>query len=275
MVPLGATLFGQLSLSACAEWLWSGYAVKHPDLKIIMSEGGIGWVAMLHDRLENIVDRSGYGHYFPGDLRPGRNPAPQLLVLDDRRPVDALARATTVGVDHITFESDYPHGDGTWPDTQAVFGEVFGGLPARRDREDLPRERGRAVPPPAAAARQPARGRHPRPGRGRRYLSAAYRGAHVQLDLPVLAAGASATFSPPVGEESVLVLLAGSVDWNETPAQRTDVFASPASAVYLPPGATVDVGRGSAPSSRSRRRSDARCCRATTRPISSPRSESS
>ena len=65
MVPLGATLFGQLSLSACAEWLWSGYAVKHPDLKIIMSEGGIGWVAMLHDRLENIVDRSGYGALLP------------------------------------------------------------------------------------------------------------------------------------------------------------------------------------------------------------------
>ena len=70
MVPLGATLFGQLSLSACAEWLWSGYAVTYPGLKIIMSEGGIGWVAMLHDRLENIVDRSGYGSYFPGDLRP-------------------------------------------------------------------------------------------------------------------------------------------------------------------------------------------------------------
>ena len=34
-VLLGATLFGQLSLSACAEWLWSGYAVKHPDLKIM------------------------------------------------------------------------------------------------------------------------------------------------------------------------------------------------------------------------------------------------
>ena len=26
-----------------------------------MSEGGIGWVAMLLDRLDNIVDRSGYG----------------------------------------------------------------------------------------------------------------------------------------------------------------------------------------------------------------------
>ena len=28
------------------------------------------------------------------------------------------------------FETDYPHGDGTWPDTQPVFAEVFGGLPA-------------------------------------------------------------------------------------------------------------------------------------------------
>jgi predicted TIM-barrel fold metal-dependent hydrolase len=127
MVPLGATLFGQLSLSACAEWLWSGYAVKHPNLKIIMSEGGIGWVAMLHDRLENIVDRSGYGEYFPGDLRPAevlhRNF--WFSTIDDP---STLSTRDVVGVDHITFESDYPHGDGTWPDTQQVFGDVFGGL---------------------------------------------------------------------------------------------------------------------------------------------------
>ena len=128
MVPLGATLFGQLSLSACAEWLWSGYAVKHPDLKIIMSEGGIGWVAMLHDRLENIVDRSGYGHYFPGEMRPA-----EILhrnfwfsTIDDP---STLSTRETVGVDHITFESDYPHGDGTWPDTQLVIEKLWGHIP--------------------------------------------------------------------------------------------------------------------------------------------------
>ena len=48
MVPLAATLFGQLSLAACAQWLWSGYAVRHPDLRIAMSEGGIGWLSLIH-----------------------------------------------------------------------------------------------------------------------------------------------------------------------------------------------------------------------------------
>ena len=32
MVPLGATLFGQLSLAACAEWLWSG--LRRPPPRI-------------------------------------------------------------------------------------------------------------------------------------------------------------------------------------------------------------------------------------------------
>ena len=117
-----------------------------------MSEGGIGWVAMLHDRLENIVDRSGYGSYFPGDLRPAevlhRNF--WFSTIDDP---STLSTRDTIGVENITFESDYPHGDGTWPDTQQVFADVFGGLTDRRDREDQPRERRRAVPSPAAAAR--------------------------------------------------------------------------------------------------------------------------
>jgi predicted TIM-barrel fold metal-dependent hydrolase len=130
MVALGATLFGQLSLAACAEWLWSGYPVKYPDLKIAMSEGGIGWVAMLHDRLENIVDRSGYGRYFQSkELRPAevlhRNF--WFCTIDDP---STISTRHTVGVDHIMFETDYPHGDGTWPDSQAVFDQFYGSLPA-------------------------------------------------------------------------------------------------------------------------------------------------
>ena len=126
-LQLGATLFGQLSLGACAEWLWSEYPVKHPTLKVAMSEGGIGWVAMLLDRLDNIIDRSGYG--LGWDERPAdvlkRNF--WFCTLDDP---STIATRHRIGVENILFETDYPHGDGTWPDTQAVVEQAWGDLPA-------------------------------------------------------------------------------------------------------------------------------------------------
>jgi hypothetical protein len=33
-----------------------------------------------------------------------------------------------VGVDNITFETDYPHQDGTWPNSRKVATEIFGHL---------------------------------------------------------------------------------------------------------------------------------------------------
>jgi predicted TIM-barrel fold metal-dependent hydrolase len=135
-IQLGATLFGQLSLTACAEWVWSGWAVKQPNLKIAMAEGGIGWVAMLLDRLENIVDRSGYALDGFGGLRPAdvlrRNF--WFCTIDD--PSTIVTR-DVIGVDHIMFETDYPHGDGTWPDTQALIEQVWGELPVDELRKML------------------------------------------------------------------------------------------------------------------------------------------
>lgn len=126
VLQLGATLFGQLSLTACAEWLWSGYPVKHPDLEIAMSEGGIGWVPMLLDRLENIVDRSGYGQGW--ELRPAEVLRRNFwfCTIDDPSTIDLY---DVIGVDHIMVEVDYPHGDSTGPDTQKVIADAWGHLP--------------------------------------------------------------------------------------------------------------------------------------------------
>jgi predicted TIM-barrel fold metal-dependent hydrolase len=130
-LQLGSTLFGQLSLLACAEWVWSGHPLRHPDLKIAMSEGGIGWVAMLIDRLENIIDRSGYG--LGWDIRPAdvlrRNF--WFCTIDDPGTIDTRHH---IGVDRIMVEVDYPHGDSTWPDTQEVLRKAWGHLPASEMR---------------------------------------------------------------------------------------------------------------------------------------------
>jgi predicted TIM-barrel fold metal-dependent hydrolase len=152
VVPLAATLFGQLSLHACAEWLWSPWLLEHPGLKIAMSEGGIGWVAMLHDRLENIVDRSGYGQYFGSDeLRPAdllrRNF--WFCTIDDP---STLSTREVIGVDRIMWEQDYPHGDGTWPDAQLIVDELWADLSpdelARMTHENAAELFRHPLPPP-------------------------------------------------------------------------------------------------------------------------------
>ena len=130
-MELGASLFGQLALQSCAEWLWSGYPVRFPNLKFAMSEGGIGWVAMLLDRLDNIMNRSGYGQ---GWRDPDHSPSDVLrrnfwfCMIDDP---STISTRDAIGVENIVFESDYPHGDGTWPDTQRVIHEVLGDLPVQ------------------------------------------------------------------------------------------------------------------------------------------------
>lgn len=135
MLELGATLFGPMALSACAEWLWSGWAVRYPELKIAMSEGGIGWVAMLMDRVDNLMSRSGYG---TGWQDKECSPSDTLrrnfwfCMIDDP---STISTRHAIGVDNILFESDYPHGDGTWPDTQGVIDAVLGDLPVDEIRK--------------------------------------------------------------------------------------------------------------------------------------------
>ncbi len=34
-----------------------------------------------------------------------------------------------IGLDHIMVESDYPHADSSWPDTQLVLAQNWGSLP--------------------------------------------------------------------------------------------------------------------------------------------------
>ncbi|MCH2171431.1 amidohydrolase [Myxococcota bacterium] len=128
-MALSATLFGQLAVGACAEWLWSGLPVKFPEVKISMAEGGIGWVAMLLDRVDNIMHRSGYGRAWPDS----NTTPPEVLkrnfwfcTIDDP---STISTRYTIGVENIMLESDYPHGDTTWPNTQDVIDRFYGELP--------------------------------------------------------------------------------------------------------------------------------------------------
>ena len=125
------TLFPVNALLAAAEWLWSGVPLRFPALQVALSEGGIGWVPMLLDRVDYVLGHSASGTEstaWPSDLLPSEVLRRNFwfCTIDDPSMVALRHR---IGVDHIMVESDYPHADSTWPNTQAVLEDTFAGLP--------------------------------------------------------------------------------------------------------------------------------------------------
>jgi predicted TIM-barrel fold metal-dependent hydrolase len=126
------TLFPALSLLACVEWLWSGVPGRYPDLMIAMSEGGIGWVPMLKDRLDFMAGHAGKTADYETWVG-ARTPSEVLATnfyfcsIDDPSGFALLDR---IGEDHVMLEVDYPHSDTTWPDTQDLLRSGFAAIPS-------------------------------------------------------------------------------------------------------------------------------------------------
>lgn len=124
------TLFPVNGLVAAAEWLWSGIPLRFPGIALALSEGGMGWVPMLMDRVDYVVDHSASGEEsqaWCSDLRPSEVLARNFwfCTIDDPSVVPIVDR---IGLGHVMAECDYPHADSTWPDTQHVLERTFGVL---------------------------------------------------------------------------------------------------------------------------------------------------
>jgi microsomal dipeptidase-like Zn-dependent dipeptidase len=70
-----------------------------------------------------------------------------FCAIDDPAGLDHRDR---VGIDHVLLETDYPHQDGTWPDTQEILHAQIGHFPPDDIRkltwENASRLFGHAVP---------------------------------------------------------------------------------------------------------------------------------
>ena len=146
------TLFPVHGMLAAADWLWAKIPLRFPRLDVALSEGGIGWVPMLLDRLDYVMahSASGMSGAWDGDVTPSEAVQRNFwfCTIDDPTTLRVRDR---IGVDHIMVESDYPHADSSWPDTQALLADRFAGLPdadvARLTHENAARLFRHPVPP--------------------------------------------------------------------------------------------------------------------------------
>jgi predicted TIM-barrel fold metal-dependent hydrolase len=123
------TLFPVNALVTACDWLWAGVPVRFPRLKILLAESGIDWVPMVVNRITYVMDHSATGQ---GAWSDPEHPADVLRRNFWFGTIDvtsSMALHEQIGADHIVLESDYPHADSTWPDTQARALRGLAGLP--------------------------------------------------------------------------------------------------------------------------------------------------
>jgi predicted TIM-barrel fold metal-dependent hydrolase len=129
-VAVAATLSFNNAMASLSDFLFSGVLVRFPDLKLAYSEGQIGWLPYVLERADDVWRE----HRAWGGVRDIVPEPPSTYYyrqvfgcfFRDRHGLESLDR---VGVDNITFETDYPHTDSTWPDTKAVAEDLMGHLP--------------------------------------------------------------------------------------------------------------------------------------------------
>jgi len=118
-----------VNLVQCAsDLVWGPALRKFPDLKIALSEGGIGWIPYFLERVDYVYRRHHVwtGQDF-GDKLPSEvfNEHVLTCFITDKFGV---ASRDFLDMDNVMWECDYPHSDSTWPFAPEEFAEEVVGL---------------------------------------------------------------------------------------------------------------------------------------------------
>ena len=152
-------------LLSTIDWLFSGILPRFPDLKICLSEGGLGWIPWVLQRSDYTLDRQRYwaaSGEVEGDMLSGVSISDSATkdggtteTLDYSIPPSQLFRdhifgcfiadnagieeRELIGIDNIMFEGDYPHSDSNFPASRKKLADVLFEVPddeARKIAED-------------------------------------------------------------------------------------------------------------------------------------------
>ncbi|SNQ45294.1 Amidohydrolase family protein [Frankia canadensis] len=120
---------------AFTDWLASGLFEIFPTLKIALTEGQVGWIPFIAGRLDNEWE---LGDLFEENIRTRLPKAPSHYieghvygcVFDD---VAGLRMRDQIGMGQIMFETDYPHGDTSFPHSKKMAEKLVTGAGLSQD----------------------------------------------------------------------------------------------------------------------------------------------
>ena len=129
------SLNGVNSMMAGVDWMMSGILERHPNIKVILSEGGAGWIPYILER----ADKAFHDKRIKPNLSIGQTAKPTAIppsqlfrehmyvcLVDE---YFALRSLRDIPVDNLLWEGDYPHGDGLWPHNRDYLRKALAEVP--------------------------------------------------------------------------------------------------------------------------------------------------
>jgi predicted TIM-barrel fold metal-dependent hydrolase len=123
---LDTTFGGQ---KAAAQLVAGGALQRHPNLRVLISEGGATWAPFVGDRLNEAYRQ----HPMFDDGRLPKPPKEYIMgqvYASFQHDETAIPAMTAMGYRNVLFGTDYPHIEGTYPHTQKVLAELLSGVDA-------------------------------------------------------------------------------------------------------------------------------------------------
>ena len=133
VVATKTTAFQIAMLEVLSEVIWSAALERHPNLRVVLGESGIGWLPYALERMDAEFEQF-------RDLGLKIKPSEywrRQMVASFQDDETGLANIERIGVETIMWGADFPHPDGTWPDSQELIERLFAGIPEATARKVL------------------------------------------------------------------------------------------------------------------------------------------
>ena len=119
----------------CVSVILSGVCERHPRLRLVLGESGIGWLPYILERLDDT-----YEERLADDLELPLPPSAYFkrqMYATFQKDFHGVRTMAEIAPDNVMWGSDYPHRDGTWPFSRKAIEEQFRGIDPTIQRKML------------------------------------------------------------------------------------------------------------------------------------------
>ncbi len=134
---IGSAMMYITNARVLANLIYSGLLERHPGLKVVSVESGIGWIPFVLEALDHQADETAAGSMDYLSLRPSEYFKRQVYACYWFEKIDVAHTFDLLGADNILFETDFPHPTCLYPDSLAWAAKGLEGVAPEVQRKVL------------------------------------------------------------------------------------------------------------------------------------------